>query len=182
MFECWSLLGHNCVDILLSVQLINHVWSSQPCYIWWWVPWCWCDCLLVCLFCVAFDLQVSCKHCSCPRHKYGNMYGWWAWLPSIMALVALKKNRITIMQQYILGTITFGLLPVFYALYDLADDMVDYLETREGYKKFHGFPLVVLWNMFLALALQIHVFGLYFAWQLIKCWRSMVTRKKVKWT
>lgn len=107
----------------------------------------------------------------------------YAWLMSVtasfMGLFAIKKNRITFMQQYILGTITFGLLPVLYAFYDLSDDMVDYWETNDA-KLFHGFPLVVLWNMFLAVVLQIHIFGLYFGWQLIKSWRSMVVRKKVK--
>ena len=98
----------------------------------------------------------------------------YAWLVSAMAsifgLVAIRKNRTVLMKQFILGFFTFGFLPVVFAIVDLSDDLVKYWETREAKKLFLGFPSVVIWNMFLAIAVQIHGFGVYFAWQLVSAW------------
>jgi len=100
----------------------------------------------------------------------------YAWLMSAMAsifgLVAIRKNRTVLMKQFILGFFTFGFLPVVYAIVDLSDDLIQYWETRETKQFILGFPSVVLWNMFLAIAVQIHGFGVYFAWKLVSAWSS----------
>jgi hypothetical protein len=101
-------------------------------------------------------------------------------LPSLIGLIAIKKNRSFLMQQYIIGTIVFGLLPVIYAIYDLSDDLATYWDTKKAALQLLGYPMVVLWNMFLAIALQIHVFAVYFAYQLVKAWRPKTDRNKTK--
>lgn len=99
---------------------------------------------------------------------------------SIVALVAVKKNRAFLIQQYIIGIIVFGLLPVFYAIYDLSDDLMNYMDTKKASLLFLGYPMIVLWSMFLAIALQVHTFGVYFAYQLSKAWKPKGERKKVQ--
>lgn len=99
-----------------------------------------------------------------------------SFLPAVFGLAAMKRNKVIVMHQYVVGTLIFGLLPVLYAIYELSDDIMDYWDTRQTSLSFMGFPLVVLWSMFLTIALQIHAFGLLFAWQLIKAWKP---KKKV---
>ena len=105
---------------------------------------------------------------------------WWlaSLLPCVIALWSLRRNRLFFIQQYMLGTVTFGLAPVLYAVIDNLDDLIDYWETKEAKITFRGYPMVVLWNMFLTIALQIHGFGLYFAWQLAKAWKPREMKKK----
>lgn len=104
-----------------------------------------------------------------------------AWLMSgaatLVGLMALRRNKIVLLKQYMLGIITFGLGPVFYALYDLCDDMWDYYNTHDAKLKFQGFPLVILWSMFLAISMQLHFFGIYFAWQLKAAWQPRGGKK-----
>lgn len=101
-------------------------------------------------------------------------------LSTIFGLIALKRNKAFLMQQYLIGTVVFGLGPVFYAIYDMWDDMMLYLDTREAKKQFLGYPVVVLWNMFLVLNVQVHFFGLIFAINLLKAWtaRTSVSKKR----
>ncbi|ESO08962.1 hypothetical protein HELRODRAFT_74654 [Helobdella robusta] len=106
----------------------------------------------------------------------------YVWLVSLMAsmfgLFSLRKNRFVLMQQFVIGWIIFGLGPVAYAMVTLFDELVKYWETRETTKLFLGFPIVVLWNMFLVIALQLHLFGLWFAWNLLRAWKPRGEKKK----
>ena len=99
----------------------------------------------------------------------------YAWLfsiiPTILSFVAIKRNKCFLMQQYMLGTLCLGILPVAIAIMTLVDDLVEYWDTRSSSHMFLGFPVVVLWNMFLAICLQVHGFGLYFGWQLYNAWK-----------
>jgi hypothetical protein len=106
-------------------------------------------------------------------------YAWLAsGIASIFGLLALRKNKIILLQQFIIGWILFGLAPVIYAMVTFVDDLWDYWETRETKDLFLGFPIVVLWNMFLVITLQLHIFGLYFAWNLMKAWKSRGEKRK----
>ena len=96
---------------------------------------------------------------------------------SVFGLLALPRNRIFLVNQYILGTVIFGLGPVLYAMSAYFGELLDYYETRQTKKLFLGYPQVVLWNMFLFIAFQVHIFGIYFAWQLAKAWKPR--QKKV---
>ncbi len=103
------------------------------------------------------------------------------WVASALAaffgLIAMRKNRLALMQQCILGVAIFGLLPLFYAIYDMYDDLLAYWNTRLATRRFQGFPVVVLWSMFVCVALQVHAFSIYFAKQLTSAWSVRGERK-----
>jgi len=99
-------------------------------------------------------------------------------IASLFGLVALPRNRAFLIQQYLIGTVVFGLGPVFYGIFSLSGDLLDYWDTRETQTTFFGFPAVLLWNMFLLIALQVHAFGLWFAWTLMGAWKSRGLVKK----
>lgn len=99
-------------------------------------------------------------------------------IASVFGLVALRRNRVFLMLQYIIGTCLFGLCPIFFAVYSMSDDLFEYWETRETKQLFQGFPKVILWNMFLVIALQVHMFGLFFAFSLYKAWKARGEVKK----
>ncbi|XP_013401141.1 protein jagunal homolog 1 [Lingula anatina] len=104
-----------------------------------------------------------------------------AWLPSILAALfaylALQRNRSILMQQFILGTVLFGLLPIFYGIYDYSDDLSSFLNNKGKARKLFGFPFVTILYMFIAVALQVHGFGIYIATQLISSWKPKVQKK-----
>lgn len=97
---------------------------------------------------------------------------------SLFGLIALRRNRAFLVQQYLIGTVVFGLGPVFYGIISMLDDLLEYWHTRETKATFFGFPAVLLWNMFLVIALQVHVFGLWFGWTLMGAWKSRGITKK----
>ena len=115
--------------------------------------------------------------------KFPKAQPWeYVWLFSILAtifgLLSLKRNRTFLMQQFLIGAVVFGVGPVFYAIYDMWDDMMLFINTRETKKLFLGYPIVVLSNMFLIIALQVHFFALVFAWNLLKAWTAVAVKKR----
>ena len=108
--------------------------------------------------------------------------GWeYAWLCSgfaaVFAMLAIPRNRLFLLKQSCVGTLLFGLGPVLYAAVTLLDDMLEYYNSRETKILFLGFPVVVMWYMFLIVALQVHSFELYFMWKLFSAWKPK--KKKV---
>jgi len=99
-------------------------------------------------------------------------------LASLFGLVALRKNRVFLAQQYMIGTIIFGIGPVVYGIITTFGELLTYWETWETKNLFLGFPLVILWNMFLIIALQVHGFGLWFASNLLGAWKARGETKK----
>jgi len=66
-----------------------------------------------------------------------------------------------------------GILPVIYAaVFHVSTDLVTYWETHTTRLLFHGIPVVIIWSMFLAAALQLHVYGIYFGYSLLKAWKA----------
>ena len=99
-------------------------------------------------------------------------------IASLFGLIALRRNRAFLIQQYLIGTVVFGLGPVFFGIFSQIGDLLEYWDTREARVTFFGFPAVLLWNMFLVIALQVHAFGLWFAWTLMCAWKSRGLVKK----
>ena len=117
------------------------------------------------------------------RLKFPKVFMWeYLWLvsiqASILAYIAIRRNRAFLLKQYVLGTFVFGLGPVLYAAYDLSDDFTDYWKDRKVTVTFLGFPMVLIWMMFIAICIQVHGFGIYFAAQLIRAWQSKGEPKK----
>jgi len=52
-------------------------------------------------------------------------------VPALFAIVALRKNRSMLLKQYMLGSVLFGLGPVFFGIVQLFGDLLNYWETRE---------------------------------------------------
>lgn len=112
-----------------------------------------------------------------PRTLAWEYYWLLSLLPAVMGFLALRRSKAVMIQQYFLGTIIFGVLPALYGIWDLFEDMTQYWRTKEAVVQFRGFPMVVLWNMFLAVALQVHGFGLSFAWALWTAWTTRGGKK-----
>lgn len=107
------------------------------------------------------------------------------WLLSAVAVAfgaaGVRRNRILYLQQFIVSSLVFGVLPTLYGIFDLSDELVDYFRSHRTTKTlFGGLPVVVVWNMFLAVSLQVQGFALYFAWQLVKTWKARIELRKLK--
>lgn len=142
-------------------------------------------CRLSTYFCVlaGFRPPSFLQRLKLPRAETWEVVWMFSFMASVMALVAIRRNKIFLMKHYCLGILTFGILPIVYAIYDISDDLVDYWNTRKTANLFLGFPVVVLWAMFVTIVIQIHFFGMLFAYQLIKAWRArgaLQQQKKAK--
>lgn len=116
---------------------------------------------------------------------------WWEYiwcvslLFSFLGLAAARKNRIKPMRNYIIGLVVFGYLPLIYAIVYYFGDVWVYLtydeeEDANELDEVHmwqGMSYGLLWYGFIIIALQIHSFSSYFAWNLISAWRFKGTKK-----
>ncbi|KAK9890059.1 hypothetical protein WA026_008867 [Henosepilachna vigintioctopunctata] len=113
---------------------------------------------------------------------------WWeyAWcislLLSFLCLAAIKRNRVKPMNQYIAGLVVFGFIPLLYALIYYFKDVLIYLTAEdeddiERVQFWQGYPYGLLWYAFVLLALQVHIFSIYFAWNLLQAWKSKGLKK-----
>ncbi|XP_055337694.1 protein jagunal-like [Paramacrobiotus metropolitanus] len=91
-------------------------------------------------------------------------------IPSCFALASLPRNRIGLLNLFIYGNILLGILPVIGGIVYYFWELVEYAQVRHTKNLFLDLPVVVLWNIFFFLALQIHCFSWHFARQLIRSW------------
>ncbi|KAF5294765.1 hypothetical protein FQA39_LY00249 [Lamprigera yunnana] len=113
---------------------------------------------------------------------------WWEYiwcvslLVSFLGLAAIRKNRVKSMQQYVFGILVSGYLPLFYGILYYFKDVWSYLTSKDSkdldkIQWWQGYPYGLLWYAFIMLAVQVHFFSLYFAWNLISAWKSKGIRK-----
>ncbi|KAK4871632.1 hypothetical protein RN001_015756 [Aquatica leii] len=113
---------------------------------------------------------------------------WWEYiwclslLVSFLGLAAIRRNRVKSMQQYVIGIILFGYLPLLYGIVYYCKDVWLYLTSKDVAELEHihwwqGYPYGLLWYAFILLSVQVHFFSLYFAWNLIAAWKSRGMRK-----
>ena len=99
----------------------------------------------------------------------------YAWVVSVVAAVfglkSLAKNNSLLLRQFVIGTVVFGILPVIYGLIDQFDDLIVYYNERKYTARILGYPAVLVWYFFLVVAIQIHIFELYFSVNLMKAWK-----------
>nr|CAD7194863.1 unnamed protein product [Timema douglasi] len=102
-------------------------------------------------------------------------------LLSFLGLAAVRKNRIKAMQRYMIGIGVFGFGPILYAAIYYFSDVWSYMSTGETEDLFvwQGYPYAFLWYAFIILAVQVHFFSLYFAWNLLAAWKARGGAKKV---
>ena len=71
------------------------------------------------------------------------------------------------------GSLLCGLVPALYAAgFDVVDDLLHFYHTHHSKLIFQGIPVVILWSVFLAVAIQLHIYTLYFAWSLLRAWKQ----------
>ncbi|XP_060069665.1 protein jagunal homolog 1-like [Ylistrum balloti] len=99
-------------------------------------------------------------------------------MAAILGLKSLPKNDIPLLRQYVIGTVVFGICPIAYGVFDQIDDLYAYLNEKKSIGTLQGYPAVIVWFMFLTMAIQLHGFGLYFARQLYKAWKPRSQKKR----
>lgn len=99
-------------------------------------------------------------------------------MTAVLGLKSLPSNTGPLLRQYVIGTVVFGLIPVVYGIVDQIDDLYAYLNEKKSLGTIQGYPAVIVWFMFLTLAIQLHGFGLYFARQLMQSWSPRSEKKK----
>jgi len=108
----------------------------------------------------------------------------YAWLASLIAAVfgwrSTRNNNLFLLKQFIFGNIMFGLVPMLFGAFDLRNDITLYFQEKKFTFEMFGFPAVLLWSIFMMLALQIHLFTLYFSVVLAKAWRPRTLSGKLK--
>ena len=73
----------------------------------------------------------------------------------------------------LVGSVLCGLMPTLYAAgFDVFDDLMNFYHTHHAKLMFQGIPVVILWSVFLAAAIQLHIYALYFAWSLLRAWKQ----------
>ncbi|XP_071445587.1 protein jagunal isoform X1 [Hetaerina americana] len=110
-------------------------------------------------------------------------YAWCVSLPlSFWGLSAARRNRISIMQRYIGGIALFGFLPILYAAIYYFSEVWAYVVSgeRENVFIWQGYPYGMLWYAFIIVAVQVHSFSVYFAWNLITAWRARGAARKAQ--
>ncbi|KAH9492298.1 hypothetical protein Btru_024614 [Bulinus truncatus] len=102
----------------------------------------------------------------------------YAWLVSLVAVVigwrSIPQNNLFLLKQFILGLVVFGLSPVLFGFFDLRKDIMLYIQERKYTYEMFGFPAVLLWSTFMLIALQLHIFSLYFSYVLLGSWKPRV--------
>jgi len=109
----------------------------------------------------------------------------WLWLLSIpvtiFGLSACKNSNLKNIQQFLVGTLICSLLPVFLGMGLHFMDVYEFL--AEGVSNnilvWQGYPYSVLWYAFFFVALQVHLYEIYFANCLMKAWLPL-NKKKVQ--
>ena len=125
--------------------------------------------LMVCRLAVSFFVMFGMRPPSIlQKLRFPRAQAWeYVWLFSILStifgLLALKRNRSFLMQQFLIGILVFGFGPVCWAMYDMSDDMLSYYVNRETKQMFLGFPWVALcYNYFLC-----HSYPSTFLWPFV---------------
>uniref|UniRef100_A0A336LZA1 CSON008940 protein n=1 Tax=Culicoides sonorensis TaxID=179676 RepID=A0A336LZA1_CULSO len=117
---------------------------------------------------------------------------WWeyAWCTSVfvtfLGLTAARANKILDMEKFMIGILVLGFLPILYCFFYYLGDVWTYIKLDEetdiddtDITTWQGLPYGLLWYGFVLGALQVHGFSLYFAWNLVKAWKSRYGSKKI---
>lgn len=99
---------------------------------------------------------------------------------TFLGLTAVRRNRIVMMKRFMIGVGAFGLLPIFYAIIYYFPDVWTYVTTGETEEiiLWQDFPYGLLWYVFIIQAIQVHLFSLYFANNLVSAWSARGTKRE----
>ena len=100
-------------------------------------------------------------------------------LASICGLLSLNKNKVLLMKLFFRGTVLFGLGTIITTIVFNLRDLFIFKKLKTNHQleeiepqTFFGFPLLVLWYIFLIIAVQIHAYSLYMANVLLGSWQQ----------
>ena len=106
-------------------------------------------------------------------------------LPSICGLLSMRKNQLLLMKIFFRGTVTFGLGTIMTTIILNLSDLFTFRKLKQTHKldqiepqTFLGFPLLILWYIFLIITVQIHAFSLYLANVLLGSWQQYKISKR----
>lgn len=104
---------------------------------------------------------------------------------SIVGLWSLQKNNVLAMKIFFRGTILFGLGTILITIMLNLSELFTFKKLKNSHQldevepqKFFGLPLLVLWYIFLVIAVQIHVYSLYIGNVLLGSWQQYKTGKQ----
>jgi len=93
--------------------------------------------------------------------------------PFVVTSVCLSVYKCVCIYLCDSGSVLCGLVPTLYAAgFQVVDDLLHFYHTRHSKLMFQGIPVVILWSVFLAVAIQLHTYTLYFAWSLLRAWKQ----------
>jgi len=107
----------------------------------------------------------------------------WLWLLSVpvtfFGLSACSKSSYKNIKKFALGTLLCSLLPILIGGCCYAADCYEFVTEgiTDNVAMWQGLPYAMLWYVFFFVAIQVHVFELYFANCLMQAW---VPKKKTQ--
>jgi hypothetical protein len=106
-------------------------------------------------------------------------------LGSIFGLLALNRNHVLLMKLFFYGTIIFGLGTIITTIRLNLSELFTFKKLKNNHQldeiepqTFFGFPLLVLWYIFLIITVQIHAYSLYMANVLLHSWQQYKSSKQ----
>jgi len=110
------------------------------------------------------------------------------WLISVFAsvcgLFSLNRNQIFLMKLFFRGTVIFGLGTILITIILNLSELFTFKKMKTNHQldeiepqTLFGLPLLVLWYIFLFIAVQIHAYSLYMANTLLKNWQPVKSSK-----
>jgi len=111
-------------------------------------------------------------------------YPWeYVWSLSIVSIVlgmlAMPKNKERLMMWCYYSMFATGVLPIAMGLGGQLPEFIEYIRNPNSTNTptFRGtFPMVIIWYIFFLIALQIHGFSMYCAYQLVGTWQPVAVR------
>ncbi|CAF0849256.1 unnamed protein product [Adineta steineri] len=106
-------------------------------------------------------------------------------LPSICGLLSMNRNDSFLMKTFFRGTVIFGLGTILTTIILNLSELFTFKKLKTNHQleevepqTFLGFPLLVLWYIFLIITVQIHAFSLYMANILLHSWHQYKPAKQ----
>jgi hypothetical protein len=106
-------------------------------------------------------------------------------LASICGLISMNKNHVLLMKLFFRGTVIFGLGTIMTTIILNLSELFTFNKLKQKHQldevepqTFLGFPLLVLWYIFLIITVQIHAFSLYMANVLLRSWQQYKSPKQ----
>lgn len=133
-------------------------------------------------------LQLASTHFKMLENAFPKpQYFEYIWILSLVASIAgylsLSRNRIKFLKFYYYGHVLFGLAPILFIMLFNASDLWDFVQKKTNNSTTSNstsIPVIVIWYIFLFIAIQIHLFGIYFSRVLLKAWDSESSKNKNK--